>query len=159
MFFPQTLNNHQPSQTSPLVDTTFATQRPTHFSGNPNTLPRRSPKQPPPSSRPAESALQSPMLSYQHHYHAGHLAAGLGWSMTCDRGNDPSFVCKQATAGQGIACHPELERRLKTDIRFCDPHAHTPSGHKSATRPPTDSSRQFFPKSTDLGHHRPDRTQ
>jgi len=26
-------------------------------------------------------------------------------------------------AGQGLACHPELARRLKIDIWFCDPHS------------------------------------
>jgi IS30 family transposase len=51
------------------------------------------------------------------------LPAVLRRSMTYDRGSDPLMVCKQTTAGQGMACHPELARRLKIDIWFCDPHA------------------------------------
>ena len=38
------------------------------------------------------------------------LPAALRKSMTCDRGSER-------------ACHPELARRLKIDIWFCDPHA------------------------------------
>jgi len=38
------------------------------------------------------------------------LPAVLRKSMTCDRGTE-------------MACHPELARRLKIDIWFCDPHA------------------------------------
>ena len=38
------------------------------------------------------------------------LPAALRKSMTYDRGSE-------------MACHPELARRLKIDIWFCDPHA------------------------------------
>jgi IS30 family transposase len=38
------------------------------------------------------------------------LPAVLSKSMTYDRGSE-------------MACHPELARRLKIDIWFCDPHA------------------------------------
>ena len=38
------------------------------------------------------------------------LPAALRKSMTYDRGSE-------------MACHPELTRRLKIDIWFCDPHA------------------------------------
>jgi IS30 family transposase len=66
------------------------------------------------------------------------LPAVLRKSMTYDRGSE-------------MACHPELARRLKIDIWFCDPHAPWQRGsNAAATRAPTDSSRQFFPKGTDL---------
>ena len=51
------------------------------------------------------------------------LPAALRKSMTYDRGSDPLMVCEQTTARQWMACHPELARRLKIDIWFCDPHA------------------------------------
>jgi len=51
------------------------------------------------------------------------LPVALRKSMTDDRGSDPLMVCEQTTAGQRMACHPELARRLKIDIWFCDPHA------------------------------------
>ena len=40
--------------------------------------------------------------------------------MTCDRGSE-------------MACHPELARRLKIDIWFCDPHAPWPRGSNENT--------------------------
>jgi IS30 family transposase len=51
------------------------------------------------------------------------LPAAMRKSMTYDRGFDPLMVCAQTTAEQWTACHPELARRLKIDIWFCDPHA------------------------------------
>jgi IS30 family transposase len=41
-------------------------------------------------------------------------------SMTYDRGSE-------------MACHPELARRLKIDIWFCDPHARRPRGSNENT--------------------------
>ena len=37
----------------------------------------------------------------------------------------PAALRKSMTYGRGseMACHPELARRLKIDIWFCDPHA------------------------------------
>ena len=32
-----------------------------------------------------------------------------------------------------MACHPELARRLKIDIRFCDPHAPWQRGSNANT--------------------------
>jgi len=74
------------------------------------------------------------------------LPVALRRSMTYDRGPE-------------MACHPELSRRLKIDIWFCDPHA--PS-HRCKQRLPGNAwqrgsnentnglLRQFFPKGTDL---------
>jgi IS30 family transposase len=77
------------------------------------------------------------------------LPAALRKSMTCDRGSE-------------MACHPELARRLKIDIWFCDPHQ---SAGKQSPGPFPDPPhtwqrgsnentngllRQFFPKGTDL---------
>ena len=52
----------------------------------------------------------------------------------CDRGSE-------------MACHPELARRLRIDIWFCDPHAPWPRGSNENTN---GLLRQFFPKGTDL---------
>jgi hypothetical protein len=62
------------------------------------------------------------------------LPAVLRKSMTYDRGSE-------------MACHPELARRLKIDIWFCDPHAHRPRGSNENTN---GLLRQVFPKGTDL---------
>ena len=48
------------------------------------------------------------------------LPAVLRRPMTCDRGSE-------------MACHPDLARRLKIDIRFCDPHAPWPRGSNANT--------------------------
>jgi len=64
-----------------------------------------------------------------------HLPAALRKSMTYDRGSE-------------MACHPELARRLKIDIWFCDPHAPWQRGSNENTN---GLLRQFMPKGTDLG--------
>ena len=46
-------------------------------------------------------------------------------SMTCDRGSE--------MGGSKMACHPELARRLKIDIWFCDPQARRPRGSNQNT--------------------------
>nr|WP_083903065.1 IS30 family transposase [Octadecabacter antarcticus] len=76
------------------------------------------------------------------------LPVALRRSMTYDRGSDPLMVCEQTTAGQWMACHPELSRRLKIDIWFCDPHTPWQRGSNKNTN---GLLRQFFPKGTDLG--------
>ncbi len=78
------------------------------------------------------------------------LPLALRKSMTYDRGSE-------------MACHPELARRLKIDIWFCDPHQ---SAGKQSPGPFPDPPhtwqrgsnentngllRQFMPKGTDLG--------
>ena len=45
--------------------------------------------------------------------------------------------------GSEMACHPELARRLKIDIWFCDPHAPWQRGSNENTN---GLLRQFFPK-------------
>lgn len=62
------------------------------------------------------------------------LPAALRKSMTYDRGSE-------------MACHPELARRLKIDIWFCDPHAPWQRGSNENTN---GLLRQFSPKGTDL---------
>lgn len=62
------------------------------------------------------------------------LPVALRRSMTYDRGSE-------------MACHPELARRLKIDIWFCDPHAPWQRGSNENTN---GLLRQFFPKGTDL---------
>src|SRR5680860_559955 len=62
------------------------------------------------------------------------LPAALRKSMTYDRGSE-------------MACHPELARRLKIDIWFCDPHAPWQRGSNENTNR---LRRQFMPKGTDL---------
>ena len=76
------------------------------------------------------------------------LPAALRKSMTYDRGSDPLMVCAQTTAGQWMACHPKLARRLKIDIWFCDPHAPWQRGSNENTN---GLLRQYMPKGTDLG--------
>jgi IS30 family transposase len=63
-----------------------------------------------------------------------HLPREVRKSMTYDRGSE-------------MACHPELARRLKIDIRFCDPHAPWQRGSNENTN---GLLRQFMPKGTDL---------
>ncbi len=62
------------------------------------------------------------------------LPAALRKSMTYDRGSE-------------MACHPELARRLKIDIWFCDPYAPWQRGSNENTN---GLLRQFMPKGTDL---------
>ena len=62
------------------------------------------------------------------------LPVALRKSMTYDRGSE-------------MACHPELARRLKIDIWFCDPHAPWQRGSNGNTN---GLLRQFMPKGTDL---------
>jgi len=62
------------------------------------------------------------------------LPASLRKSMTYDRGTE-------------MACHPELARRLKIDIWFCDPHAPWQRGSNENTN---GLLRQFLPKGIDL---------
>ena len=57
-------------------------------------------------------------------------------SMTYDRGSE-------------MACHPELARRMKIDIWFCDPHAPWQRGSNENTN---GLLRQFMPKGNDLGN-------
>ncbi|MFT7595191.1 MAG: IS30 family transposase [Paracoccaceae bacterium] len=76
-----------------------------------------------------------------------HLPREMRKSMTYDRGSDPLMVCGQTTAGQGMACHPELARRLKIDIWFCGPHAPWQRGSNENTN---GLLRQFMPKGSDL---------
>jgi IS30 family transposase len=63
-----------------------------------------------------------------------HLPAVLRRSLTYDRGLE-------------MACHPELARRLKIDIWFCDPHAPWQRGSNENTN---GLLRQFLPKGADL---------
>ena len=63
------------------------------------------------------------------------LPVALRKSMTYDRGSE-------------MACHPELARRLKIDIWFCDPHAPWQRGSNENTN---GLLRQFMPKGTNLG--------
>lgn len=62
------------------------------------------------------------------------LPASLRKSMTYDRGLE-------------MACHPELARRLKIDIWFCDPYSPWQRGSNENTN---GLLRQFLPKGTDL---------
>ena len=62
------------------------------------------------------------------------LPVALRKSMNYDRGSE-------------MACHPELARRLKIDIWFCDPHAPWQRGSNENTN---GLLRQFMPKGTDL---------
>jgi IS30 family transposase len=78
----------------------------------------------------AEAALESFSRQMKR------LPAALRKSMTYDRGSE-------------MACHPELARRLKIDIWFCDPHAPWQRGSNENTN---GLLRQFMPKGTDLGN-------
>ena len=48
------------------------------------------------------------------------LPAMMRRSMTYDCGSE---MGGSAMGGSAMACHPDLARRLKIDIWFCDPHA------------------------------------
>lgn len=65
------------------------------------------------------------------------LPALLRRSLTCDRGLE-------------MACHPELARRLKIDIWFCDPHAPWQRGSNENTN---GLLRQFLPKGANLSEY------
>ena len=65
------------------------------------------------------------------------LPASFRKSMTYDRGLE-------------MACHPELARRLKIDIWFCDPHAPWQRGSNENTN---GLLRQFPPKSSDRSQY------
>lgn len=65
------------------------------------------------------------------------LPASLRKSMTYDRGLE-------------MACHPELARRLKIDIWFCDPHTPWQRGSNENTN---GLLRQFLPKGSDLSQY------
>ena len=51
-----------------------------------------------------------------------------------------------------MACHPELARRLKIDIWFCDPHAPWQRGSNENTN---GLLRQYLPKGSDLSFYGP----
>ena len=69
----------------------------------------------------------------------------------------PAVLRRSLTPGQArgrlydrgveMACHPELARRLKIDIWFCDPHAPWQRGSNENTN---GLLRQFLPKGADL---------
>jgi IS30 family transposase len=61
----------------------------------------------------------------------------------------PGFLRQSLTYDRGLemACHPELARRLKIDIWFCDPHAPWQRGSNENTN---GLLRQFLPKGADL---------
>jgi IS30 family transposase len=60
----------------------------------------------------------------------------------------PAMMRKSMTydCGSEMACHPELARRLKIDIWFCDPHAPWQRGNENTNG----LLRQFMPKGADL---------
>ena len=64
----------------------------------------------------------------------------------------PLSLRKSMTYDQGpeMACHPELARRLKIDIWFCDPHAPWQRGSNENTN---GLLRQFLPKGSDLSQY------
>lgn len=61
----------------------------------------------------------------------------------------PAFLRRSLTYDRGIemACHPELARRLKIDIWFCDPHAPWQRGSNENTN---GLIRQYIPRSRDM---------
>lgn len=61
----------------------------------------------------------------------------------------PQALRKSMTYDRGLemACHPELARRLKIDIWFCDPHTPWQRGSNENTN---GLLRQFLPKGADL---------
>lgn len=61
----------------------------------------------------------------------------------------PGFLRRSLTYDRGLemACHPELARRLKIDIWFCDPYSPWQRGSNENTN---GLLRQFLPKGADL---------
>jgi IS30 family transposase len=61
----------------------------------------------------------------------------------------PAFLRRSLTYDRGLemACHPELARRLKIDIWFCDPYSPWQRGSNENTN---GLLRQFLPKGADL---------
>jgi IS30 family transposase len=61
----------------------------------------------------------------------------------------PAFLRRSLTYDRGLemACHPELARRLKIDIWFCDPHAPWQRGSNENTN---GLLHQVLPKGVDL---------
>ena len=64
----------------------------------------------------------------------------------------PARFRKSLTYDRGLemACHPELARRLRIDIWFCDPHAPWQRGSNENSN---GLLRQFLPKGSDLSQH------
>ena len=64
----------------------------------------------------------------------------------------PAVLRKSLTYDRGLemACHPELARRLRIDIWFCDPHAPWQRGSNENTN---GLLRQFLPKGSDLSQY------
>ena len=81
----------------------------------------------------------------------GNGAAAVLDSFTRQMKRLPSTLRKSMTYDRGseMACHPELARRLKIDIWFCDPQAPWRRGSNENTNG-LPLLRQFMPKGTDL---------
>lgn len=64
----------------------------------------------------------------------------------------PAFLRRSLTYDRGLemACHPELARRLKIDIWFCDPYSPWQRGSNENTN---GLLRQFLPKGSDLSQY------
>jgi IS30 family transposase len=64
----------------------------------------------------------------------------------------PGFLRRSLTYDRGLemACHPELARRLKIDIWFCDPHSPWQRGSNENTN---GLLRQFLQKGADLSQY------
>ena len=79
----------------------------------------------------------------------GNGAAAALESFTRQMRRLPLSMRKSMTYDRGLemACHPELARRLKIDIWFCDPHAPWQRGSNENTN---GLLRQFLPKGSDL---------
>jgi IS30 family transposase len=79
----------------------------------------------------------------------GNGAAAALEGFTRQMKNLPAFLRRSLTYDRGVemACHPELARRLKIDIWFCDPHAPWQRGSNENTN---GLLRQFLPKGADL---------
>jgi len=70
----------------------------------------------------------------------------------------PAVLRRRVTYDRGseMACHPELARRLKIDIWFCDPHAPWQRGSNENTN---GQLAPVLPQGHRPEHHQPDRTQ